>query len=197
MTMDPVPPDAARAGSMRRAPAGKPGRTARLAIEPLRVEHAPLLFPLLADPRLYTYAPDTARTSIAALIERFEALERGAPEGENEVWLNWWLQRLDSGAPIGTLQATVTPGSHAWIGYSLAPAAWGQGFATEAAAWLVADLPARYGLREIRASVDVRHAKSIALLQRLGFECLGTEAADLNGEATTDYLFRLACRPTA
>jgi [ribosomal protein S5]-alanine N-acetyltransferase len=174
-----------------------PVHTARLAIEPLRAEHAPLLFPMLADPRLYTYAPDTPRASVEALIERFEALERGAPEADNEVWLNWWLRRLDTGDPIGTLQATVIPGSHAWIGYSLAPSAWGQGFASEAAAWLVADLPARHPLSEILASVDVRNAKSIALLERLGFERLGTEAAELHGAPTTDYRYRLTCRPLA
>jgi hypothetical protein len=33
------------------------GRTARLAITPLRAAHAPLLFPLLADPRQYQYVP--------------------------------------------------------------------------------------------------------------------------------------------
>ena len=181
---------------MSRAPAATLGRTARLAIEPLRAAHAPLLFPLLADPRLYTYAPDTTRTSIAALIERFEALERGPPEGESEIWLNWLLQRLDTGAAVGTLQATVVPGRHAWIGYTLVSAAWGQGLATEAGAWLVADLPARYRLSEIRASVDVRNAKSIALLERLGFARLGTKAAELNGEATTDFLYRLTCEPT-
>jgi ribosomal-protein-alanine N-acetyltransferase len=189
--------DAAGESGLTRAPAAAPGRTARLMIEPLRAAHAPLLFPLLADPRLYTYAPDTTRTSVAALIERFEALERGPAEGENEVWLNWLLRRVDSGGAVGTLQATVTPGSHAWIGYTLFGAAWGQGFATEAGAWLVADLPARYALSEIRASVDVRNVKSIALLERLGFACLGTEAAELNGEATTDFLYRLLCDPAA
>jgi len=153
------------------------------------------LFPLLADPRLYTYAPDTTRASIGALLERFEALERGPPEGEPERWLNWVLLRLDTGAPIGTLQATVTPGSHAWIGYSLSPSAWGQGFATEAGAWLVAELPLRYQLREILASVDVRNAKSIAVLERLGFARVGTGPAELNGEPSVDHRYRLGCGP--
>jgi RimJ/RimL family protein N-acetyltransferase len=167
--------------------------TARLAIEPLCAAHAQLLFPLLADARLYTYVPDTARASISELFERFDTLERGAPPGSVEVWLNWLLTRRDDGAAIGTLQATVTPGVRAWLGYTLTPAAWGQGFASEACAWLVADLPARYGVSEILASVDVRNAKSIALLERLRFARVGTEAAELRGESTTDYRYRLAC----
>jgi len=167
--------------------------TARLAIEPLCAAHAQLLFPLLADARLYTYVPDSARASIGELFERFGTLERGAPPGSAEVWLNWLLTRLDDGAAIGTLQATVTPGARAWLGYTLTPSAWGQGFASEACAWLVAGLPVRYRLHEILASVDVRNAKSIALLERLGFARVGIEAAELRGEATTDYRYRLAC----
>lgn len=168
-------------------------RTARLAIEPLRAAHAPMLFPLLADPRQYTYVPDAARASVAELWQRFEQLERGPGPDANEIWLNWVLMRLDNGAPVGTLQATVTPGAHAWIGYSLAPPAWGQGYASEACAWLVAELPARHGVGEILASVDVRNAKSIALLERLGFACVATEAAELHGEPSTDFRYRLAC----
>jgi RimJ/RimL family protein N-acetyltransferase len=173
---------------------GAPPLTARLAITPLRVEHAPLMFPLLADPRLYAYVPDSARASVAALWQRFAELERGAPEGSGEIWLNWVLLRRDSGAPVGTLQATVTPLSHAWIGYALEPSAWGQGFASEACAWMLAELPSRYGLREILASVDVRNAKSIALLERLGFERFATEAAALRGEPSTDHHYRFACK---
>jgi ribosomal-protein-alanine N-acetyltransferase len=172
-----------------------PAQTARLEIAPLRAEHAQLLFPLLADPRLYAYVSDSARATMAALSQRFALLELGAPEASGEVWLNWVLLRLDSGAPIGTLQATVTPHSHAWIGYVLTTAAWGQGFASEACAWLLADLPQRYGVREIVASVDVRNAKSIALLERLGFERVATEAAELHGEPSTDHRYRLACKP--
>jgi [ribosomal protein S5]-alanine N-acetyltransferase len=167
--------------------------TARLAIEPLRADHATLLFPVLADPRLYTYVPDAAKASVGLLFQRFQELAQGAPPGDNKVWLNWVLLRRDDGAAIGTLQATVVPGSHAWIGYSLAPSQWGQGLATEAVAWLVAELPARYRMHEILASVDVRNAKSIALLERVGFARVATEAAELHGEPTTDYRYRLAC----
>ena len=170
-----------------------PVHTARLAIEPLRVADAPALLALLADPQLYVYAPDTSRASVAALAERFTALVQGPQDGSGEVWLNWVLRRLDNGLPIGTLQATVGPGVHAWIGYSLTSPAWGQGYASEACAWLIGELPRRHGVREIMASVDVRNGKSIALLERLGFLRTGTEPAELNGEASIDHLYRLDC----
>jgi len=136
-------------------------------------------------------ARSAARTARLAIVPL--RAEHGAPQGSGEVWLNWVLLRLVSGEPIGTLQATVRPGSHAWIGYALAASAWGRGFASEACAWLVADLPARYDVREALASVDVRNARSIALLERLGFVRVATEAAELHGEASADHRYRLAC----
>jgi RimJ/RimL family protein N-acetyltransferase len=109
------------------------------------------------------------------------------------VWLNWVLQRVDISAYIGTLQATVMPDSHAYIGYVLGPPARGHGFATEACAWLVAELQMRFALAEILATVDVRNLGSIRVLERLGFRSVGTEPAEIRGEATTDYRYRLAC----
>lgn len=169
--------------------------TARLQLEPLSAAHAPRLFPLLADPSLYTYVPDAARASVALLAERFDELARGAPSDAGECWLNWALVRRDNGEAVGTLQATVEPDARAWIGYVLVPSAWGQGFATEACRWLVAELARCHAVREVLASVDVRNAKSVAVLERVGFERVSVHAADLRGEATTDYLYRLLCAP--
>jgi len=167
--------------------------TNRLHVEPLRAVHAPLLFPVLADPRIYLYVPDDVHPTVDSLANRFARLERGAPVESEEVWLNWVLQRVDTSAYIGTLQATVTPDSHAYIGYVLGPPAWGQGFATEACAWLVAELQLRFALAEILATVDVRNLGSIRVLERLGFRAMGTEPAELRGQVTTDYRYRLAC----
>jgi ribosomal-protein-alanine N-acetyltransferase len=166
--------------------------TSRLRIEPLQARHAPLLFEALADPRIYEYIPDAPHATVDSLIERYAFLEDGAPAGVDEVWLNWALQRLDTAAYIGTLQATVTPDSHASIGYVLTPPAWGEGFATEACRWLVDALRERFVLDEIRASVDVRNHRSLRILERLGFDRAGTDASELRGEATTDFHYRLA-----
>jgi RimJ/RimL family protein N-acetyltransferase len=167
--------------------------TARLRFEPLRAAHAPLLFATLADPRIYAYVPDEVHPTVESLAKRYAFLERGAPAGEKDVWLNWALQRTDTGAYVGTLQATVTPDSHAYIGYVLGPEYWGQGFATEACRWLVAALQQRFVITEILATVDVRNLRSVRVLERAGFRCIGTEPAELRGEATSDFRFRLAC----
>lgn len=174
------------------APAPDEARTARLTLEPLRAVHAAMLFPVLVDPRLYAYVPDEARVTVAMLAERFAELAQGAPPEAHETWLNWVMRRRDDDAAIGTLQATVEPGGYAWIGYVLTPSAWGQGFATEACTWLVAELARRHGVRDIMGSVDVRNAKSIAVLERVGFARVATCAAELHGEATSDYRYLLS-----
>lgn len=165
--------------------------TARLRLEPLRPAHAALLFPLLADPRLYTYVDDEARATVALLAARFAELAAGAPPEANETWLNWVMRRIDDGAAIGTLQATLVADRRAWIGYLLTPSAWGQGFATEACRWLIDELAQRHGVRDVLASVDARNARSIALLERLGFARVATGAAELRGAATIDHRYRL------
>ena len=165
--------------------------TARLRIESLESRHAPLLFSALADPRIYEFIPDEAHATVDSLAQRYAFLEGGAPAGVTEVWLNWALQRIDTSAYIGTLQATVTPDSHASIGYVLTPSAWGRGFATESCRWLVGALQERFVLDEIRATVDVRNHRSIRILERLGFDLVGTEPAEIRGVATTDFRYRL------
>ncbi len=75
----------------------------------------------------------------------------------------------------------------------LTPSAWGHGFATEACRWLLAALQKRFVLNEIVATVDVRNLRSLRVLERLGFHCIGTEPAEIRGEATTDFRYRLGC----
>ena len=111
--------------------------TARLRIEPLRAAHAPLLFPVLADPRIYAYVPDEVHATQHSLGERYAFLERGAPPGVEEVWLNWALQRRDRDVYIGTLQATVTP-DRMPTSATCVPGGLGQGFDTGGVRWLVA-----------------------------------------------------------
>jgi RimJ/RimL family protein N-acetyltransferase len=167
------------------------GLTARLRIEPLRANHAPLLFDALADAAIYTYISDERHASVDSLARRYALLECGAPEGVKEIWLNWALQRIDTGAHIGTLQATVLPRSRAFIGYVLTPSCWNQGFATEACRWLVGELQSRFAVGEILATVDTRNLRSARLLEHLGFDRIGTAPAEIRGEATKDFRYRL------
>jgi RimJ/RimL family protein N-acetyltransferase len=164
--------------------------TRRLYIEALRPSHAASLFAALADPRLYAYMDERPRKSEAALAQRYAQLERGAPEGSGEVWLNWAIRLRRRPAYIGTLQATIHRDRAASIAYVLSPAHWRFGYATEGVQWLLDHLATKLDVAEIRASVDIRNEASWRLLERLRFIRKEKRHAELHGEPSMDYGYR-------
>src|SRR5205814_8099686 len=88
-----------------------------------------------------------------------------------------WLIELGSGtgsrpspgaALIGTAGLRPLEESGLEIFYSLAPGAWGHGYATEAARAVVEYALGPLGLPEVLAEVDEGNAASVAVVKRLG-----------------------------
>jgi len=80
-----------------------------------------------------------------------------------------WLIELGSAAGlIGTAGLRPLGGSGLEIFYSLAPGAWGHGYATEAARAVVEYGLGPLGLPEVLAEVDEGNAASVAVIKRLG-----------------------------
>jgi RimJ/RimL family protein N-acetyltransferase len=165
-----------------------PLRSARLVLEPLRVEHADELVQVLADPALYTFIGGEPPT-LDRLRDRFGRMLAGSG-GPQEQWHNWIL-RLDgaAGAAIGTVQATVVgesgAGSGAGSGFR-AEVAWvlgtrwqGRGYAAEAAAALV-DWLRGLPVAAVAAHIHPDHAASEAVARRISL--VGTGRFDQDGE---------------
>ena len=146
-------------------------RTDRLLLDPLRVAHAPAMFPLLQDPTIYTHLDFGPPPTLAHLQDRYTRLEaRRSPDGR-ERWLNWIIFALaEPTQPLGVVQATVLSGGRAWVAYELAAAHRGQGFAREAVQAMLAELAASFGVQRFMATVEVANERSIHLLRRLGFD---------------------------
>lgn len=161
-----------------RSPLLVPLETARLRLEPIRAAHADRLFAGFSDPALYTYETDGPPRSPASLRARYARLESGrSPEGDQH-WLNWVPVVRASGAAIGFVQASLEDDLHdGSIGYTIVGAHQRQGYGAEAVGAMVDHLIA-HGVASLRAIIDVRNAASIALVERLHFERLGTRRSD-------------------
>ncbi len=82
------------------------------------------------------------------------------------------------------------------LGYCFARAAWGQGYATEAAAALVGWAFDELSLNRVQAETDTRNVASARVLEKLGFVREGTLREDciVNGEVSDSWVFGLLRR---
>jgi ribosomal-protein-alanine N-acetyltransferase len=168
-------------------------QTARLTLEPILPDHADALFGPLQDARLYSFIPQEPPASLAALRERFARLAVGRSPDGTQVWLNWAARRIDSGARVGTYQATVYPGHTADIAYITFAGQQGQGFAREACVEVIRYLREGYGVQTVGADIDARNQASIALIERLGFTRLRTtkNADFFKGASSDEYRYEM------
>ncbi len=141
----------------------------RLALEPLRPEHADELAPVLDDRALHGFIggePDSAEE----LRARFERQAVGRSPDGRERWLNWAVRARSSSEAVGTLQATVgisareTVAEVAWV---IGVSHQGQGFAKEAAALVVSWLRTR-GVARVRAHIHPGHDASMGVARSIG-----------------------------
>ncbi len=176
---------AVAAGELQEAPALC---TERLLLEPLRRGHAEEMFAVLADPAIYDFLDDGPPASVEALRDRYTKLETRCSADGSQAWLNWVL-RLRGGEAIGYVQATIDPGRRCYVAYLLSPRYQGQGYATEAMAWLLSHLAEEHPTPVILAVVEVANAKSAALLRRLGFEEAAAGQPDSRGLTPSERLY--------
>ena len=82
------------------------------------------------------------------------------------------------------------------LGYCLAEAAWGQGYATEAASALLAWAYATLDLNRVQAEADTRNAASGRVLEKLGFRLEGTLREDcvVDGVVSDSWVYGLLRR---
>jgi enoyl-CoA hydratase/carnithine racemase len=140
----------------------------RLTLEPLRVEHADELAPVLDDPALHEFIGGRP-ASAEELRARFARQTAGSPD-PRECWLNWVVRAKATGEVVGTAQATVRSdhaGTTANLAWVIAPGHQGQGLAKEAAG-LVAAWLRRQGVQRLGARIHPRHAASNAVARSIG-----------------------------
>ena len=136
----------------------------RLDLEPLRVDHAAEMAPLLGDVSLYNFIGGDP-PSAADVRSRYERQVVGSSADGSQRWLNWVVRLRVGHTPIGYVQATVSldrmvlRAESAWV---VGTAHQGRGYAKEAvtamAQWL-----RRAGVQQLFARVHPEHAASAAV----------------------------------
>ena len=151
--------------------------TGRLVLRPVTGDDHAALLAHWTEPDVRRYLFDGAPLSSAEVAETIEeSIGDFAAHG-----YGIWLIELGSGTGSG-LSPGPSPGpglvgtaglrpleeSGLEIFYSLAPGAWGHGYATEAARAVVEYALGPLGLPEVLAEVDEGNAASVAVVKRLG-----------------------------
>ena len=142
--------------------------TARLVLEPLRVDHATEMAPLLDDQSLHTYIGGHPPT-FEELRDRYGRQVAGRSADGEQGWLNWIVRDRDSGAAVGTVQATMWRAGRitAEVAWVIASRHQGQGYAGEAAAAMAGWLR-EHGADLLVAHVHPEHRASARVAERLG-----------------------------
>ena len=153
--------------------------TARLRLEPLRVDDAAEMATVLDDERLHEFTGGRPATA-AELRSRYARLAAGRSPDGTQGWLNWVVRDRGSGVALGTVQATLWRNGSltAELAWVIAATYQGQGYAKEAAAGMVGWLLG-HGVLGLVAHVHPDHVASGRVARGLGLR--PTEVIE-NGE---------------
>ncbi len=169
--------------------------TARLRLRPFTEADADALFALHSNAHVLRYW-DSPPWSEPARAERFiTACREMAVEGTGA---RLAVDRVSDGAFIGWCSLTRWNPDYrsAAMGYVLDEAAWGNGYATEAARAVLQWAFDALDLNRVQAETDTRNAASARVLEKLGFVREGTMREDcvVNGEVSDSWVFGLIRR---
>ncbi|MDH2415525.1 GNAT family protein [Nocardioides sp. CER19] len=169
--------------------------TDRLRLRPFTAADADDLFALHSSAHVLRYW-DSPPWREPARAERFlAACRQMADEGTGA---RPAIERASDGAFLGWCSLTRWNPDHrsASLGYCLTDAAWGQGYATEAARALLQWAFDTLDLNRVQAEADTRNAASARVLEKLGFVREGTLREDcvVDGEVSDSWVYGLLRR---
>jgi RimJ/RimL family protein N-acetyltransferase len=169
-----------------------PIETEHLRLREFRHDDFEALCRYVTDPRVTRFlfsAPDSldeARRYLSAVIGYQQERPRA-------VW-ELAVDQLRGGRHIGACNLTVTAPGEGDIGYMLHTDTWGKGFASELASALRDAAFRDLGMERVIATVDVRNAASIRVLEKTGLQWEATyrKLRRARGQWRDCHLFTLA-----
>ncbi|HKX44784.1 MAG TPA: GNAT family N-acetyltransferase [Burkholderiaceae bacterium] len=170
----------------------------RLLLRPFTEADTDAIFALQSNPRVLRYW-DSPPWKERARAERFIAGCRQLEQDGTGARLV--IERSTDGAFLGwcCLVKWSPDYRSATMGYCLGEAAWGQGFATEAARTLLHWAFDTLDLNRVQAETDTRNKASSRVLEKLGFVREGTLREDciVDGEVSDSWVYGLLRREWA
>jgi RimJ/RimL family protein N-acetyltransferase len=144
--------------------------TSSLVLEPLTRADYPWLIEMYSDAEVMRYigdgprSPEESREKLDWLLDLAARLDLGC----------WVLRDRQTGEPAGTVMLMVRkPGGTVELGFALARAAWGRGFATEASRAVLGLAFGKLDLPEVEAFTHADNAASGAVLRKAGMRETG------------------------
>ena len=148
-------------------------QTPRLILRPWQKSDKPLFAKMNADPVVMRYYP-----SVLTETESHNLADRIAAIIEQQGWGFWALERREDNCFIGFTglnqpDYALPIKSCTEVGWRLASAYWGQGYATEAAKASLVFAFNQLKLKEVYSFATVTNTRSQAVMQRIGMSDTG------------------------
>jgi RimJ/RimL family protein N-acetyltransferase len=166
--------------------------TSRLLLRRFRADDGPALACYRSDPAVARYQSWSAPVSVVEAGDLVDTFAVGDPLKPG--WFQYAVERSRDHVLVGDVGVLLHNNlRQAEVGFTIAAAQQGRGYATEALHGLLAHLFTDRGLHKVSAECDARNTASAALLRRLGFHQEGHLRAHtwIKGEWTDDLLFGL------
>jgi ribosomal-protein-alanine N-acetyltransferase len=146
--------------------------TPRLLLRPFSLDDAPAMHAVYSDPVVMRYVGNGPVTSLAAT----ETMLRDYIDHQERRGFSFWaVVHRESGAVIG--DAGLYGRDEVELGYTLASAWWGQGYATEAARACLDAAFGAHGLPEVIALAEPGNPASGRVLEKVGMTPIGARLA--------------------
>ncbi|MFD1064827.1 GNAT family N-acetyltransferase [Oceanobacillus locisalsi] len=147
--------------------------TKRLCLRKIRPADASALFAIWSDPAVVAFMNISAFTHESQATEMINTLNELA---ETNQAIRYSVIDLGSQEIIGScgFNSIDSENARVEIGYDIAKAHWGNGYAPEAIQALIHEAFYRSGINRIEAKVEPANMNSVKVLQKIGFTFEGT-----------------------
>ena len=169
----------------------------RVTLRRFQAADAPVFAAYRSVPEVARYQSWDTPFPVTAAEETISAMVGDHPDTPGE-WFQFAAVLRDGGQLIGDCASCTDADDprQAEIGFTIAPAHQGQGYATEAAGLLLGYLFGARGKHRVTANCDARNLASAAVLERLGLRREGhlRESTWAKGEWTDDLWYAMLRR---